>query len=154
MLPRIVMPAVNAVLQRIHLRGEGVYQAVTSAFTADHLILSHTPVVVIDQVSEETVVSWSLAYSVPFGRLWGLEPRCPTEDCCMPGDIKVTIRRSGKNHDFAKFSCLRCKWATSWIPRPDFITPVANREFYFTMPFPLKLEQEMYVENYSARTVT
>jgi hypothetical protein len=145
-IPTIVVLPLLQFIREVYIHGKDLRDAFRHAWIGHVEALKTTPVVLTYRDKKDLVKSEVLTYSIPHVRIWGLTYNCGNKTCRrFPGD--VTSDHKGSNHDRAKFRCLRCKWKTSWIDRPEWIHPIPSYPHYFTHHHPLTMAEKDYVEN-------
>jgi hypothetical protein len=144
-LPRHVMIAVTDFLRGIFVDGVTIWKACVRAFTANPLVLQHTPLVLIYREGT-TVISRTLIYSQAKDGVWGITPICTNDQCAtQPGDVYSKTHKVHKTatHSMVSWSCRRCLRTSDKFPRPDWITEVPYKLNFFFYDYPFEAKAAM-----------
>jgi hypothetical protein len=138
-LPRAVLPCIVTFLSKIFITTEDILLSYQSAFGGNTRVGVLTGINILYR-HEGYIKSHLLVYSNFNMRIWGLDPRCPNQDCSRnPCNVKFIDRKPSRgddNHDFVMCKCLECGFKSGWIGRPDWLWKMPQR-FWFMHDFPL-----------------
>lgn len=136
-------------LRSVFVEKTNIWDACIMAFTSNHNVLSHSPIVLIYRQGE-SVISKTLIYSEPRTGVWGIKPICTNPQCqSQAGDVfskthKVT---NSLTHARASWSCKRCNRKTEIFNRPLWIEEVPNHRNFFFYDYPFEGRVETLARN-------
>jgi hypothetical protein len=134
------MCAVIVFLRSVFVNGADIWEACMMAFTADALVLKHSPLVIVYR-KDSHIFSRTLIHSDPKTGVWGITPICPNDDCStQPGDVysKTHKVRSIQAHALASWACKRCGGKSDQFGRPEWVREVPHKLNYFFYDFPFQ----------------
>ena len=107
----------------------GILWSFDPTHSSDAIYSPHSPrgvIVLMAKTNSGQLISHKYILSPPTGQVWGLDHSCGNKLCeAGPGNIKSNLRKQEDNHDFAKFTCNRCRW----LPQPLFLKQVCKGSY-------------------------
>jgi hypothetical protein len=118
-----------------------IWDACLMAFTANPLVLQHSPLVII-YCQDMNVVSRTLVYSQPKDGVWGITPICTDVSCLtQPGEVfskTHKVKKTPQLHCRASWTCKRCQRNSDTFDKPDWVIEVPHRMNFFLYEYPFE----------------
>jgi hypothetical protein len=152
-VPASTVPHVSRFLTRVYLHRDDVLTAFKDVFGSldRHQTMYTSSNVIVRRGG--TLKSWRLVCSNA-EQQWGLPSLCGNATCTLGNGITFQTRkprRGDGQQDYAKAICKRCGWASPWLARPAWVTPLGN--YHFLHEYPLTEGQVDYIRSQMAPSV-
>lgn len=129
----------------VYFQQRAVEDALEVEIARQYDLLKHMPIVVVSKTSSGDLRYRRYILSHP-GKMWGLVHVCGNPECRSGlENIKGHASKRSRSHEYVKFTCIRCKWGSGYIPRPPFLNPIALAPTIFYHSFPLSPAKEGYI---------